>query len=187
MLLRCMLTLLGLMGICAGCAEVDPPQAIAETPKQKQKAGDESASAVRPDPLPKSNVEWKKLLTGQQFYVTRQKGTEKAFTGEYWDCHKTGVYRCVCCGEELFSSDAKFNSGTGWPSYWQPIRPEAVKNEEDTSHMMQRTEVVCRRCGAHLGHVFNDGPRDKTGLRYCINSVSLKLEEKKDEKGEKKE
>ena len=128
--------------------------------------------------MTKSEQEWRQQLTPEQFHVTREKGTERAFNGAYWNNKKAGVYRCIGCGTELFSSDTKFDSGTGWPSFTEPANLENVELEEDRSHGMRRVEVHCRKCGSHLGHVFPDGP-GPTGQRYCINSCSLNFEETK--------
>ncbi|MSR21974.1 MAG: peptide-methionine (R)-S-oxide reductase [Gemmatimonadetes bacterium] len=126
-------------------------------------------------PVELSPEEWKKRLTPEQYQVARAKGTERAFTGEYWNSKTPGTYRCVCCGTPLFSSDTKFDSGTGWPSFWEPVEGSNVREVEDRSLTMRRTEVVCAACDAHLGHVFPDGPQP-TGLRYCMNSASLRLD-----------
>ncbi|MFI5229458.1 MAG: peptide-methionine (R)-S-oxide reductase MsrB [Gemmatimonadales bacterium] len=130
------------------------------------------------DRVVKSDEEWAKELTPDQFKIARKKGTERAFTGKYWDAKKDGVYKCVCCGEPLFDSSTKFDSGTGWPSFFAPLREGAVETEQDTSLLMHRTEVHCAKCGCHLGHLFTDGP-NPTGLRYCLNSASLQLDERK--------
>jgi peptide-methionine (R)-S-oxide reductase len=127
--------------------------------------------------ISKTDEEWKKTLTPEQYKVCRNKDTERPFTGKYNDCKDKGVYKCSCCGNELFDSDTKFESGTGWPSFYKPISDENIKNESDASFGIVRTEVMCKKCGAHLGHVFDDGPQP-TNLRYCINSVSLDLDKK---------
>ncbi|HZR46435.1 MAG TPA: peptide-methionine (R)-S-oxide reductase MsrB [Candidatus Manganitrophaceae bacterium] len=129
------------------------------------------------DKVKKTKEDWKKALTPAQFHVAREKGTERAFTGEYYNSKEPGIYRCVCCGNELFSSENKYDSGSGWPSFWAPLSEEGIKTEIDRSFGMERVEVLCSRCDAHLGHLFEDGPKP-TGLRYCINSVSLKHEKK---------
>jgi len=128
------------------------------------------------DPAAMTDSDWRAKLTPDQFHVLRQKGTERAFTGKYWDSKNPGTYNCAGCGEPLFASETKFDSGTGWPSFFRPLDPEKVEEHVDRAYGMTRTEVTCKRCGAHLGHLFDDGPRP-TGQRYCINSISLHLDE----------
>jgi len=138
----------------------------------------EAAKEEKVEKITKTDEEWKKLLTPEQYRVLRKEGTEIAFTGKYWDNHAAGTYVCAACGLELFSSDTKFESGTGWPSFWQPIAKNHVKEVTDRTLGMERVEVECARCGGHLGHLFDDGPKP-TGLRYCMNSVSMEFKAKK--------
>lgn len=171
---------MGLLLIAAGCNDSYASKS-GEDGKTDSQSSAQSSTDKKMNKAPttqrvvKTDAEWRKILTPEQFHVLREKGTERAGTGQYAHTKEKGVYVCAACGYELFSSDTKFDSGTGWPSFWKPIQEDHVATETDNAYGMKRTEVTCARCGGHLGHVFDDGPAP-TGLRYCMNSVSLKLE-----------
>ena len=164
--------------VLALCVAGMPPAGAAGTAKSEPAKAAPAKEKRGVEKITKTDAEWKKLLTPEQYQVLRHEGTERAFTGKYWNNHAAGVYLCAGCGLELFSSETKFESGSGWPSYWIPIAADHVTEVHDRSYGMERVEVECARCGGHLGHVFDDGPKP-TGLRYCINSASLEFKAKK--------